>query len=160
MGSKFKVQSSKFKVMQSRNRVLSAQWRAYAWYFAFRLSRALLHSLRSAVIGPHPSPPPLRQGREILYTVTEFSYSLPCRSGGGLGWGPMTAERRVFSHILSSTARTSPKTGFYISFSCWWWQTLFLWKSWPERLKFVSPRRCPGFWREHRRTLTNSSPSG
>ena len=53
-----------------------------------------LNSLRSTVIGPHPSPPPLRQGREILYTVTEFGCSLPCRSGGGLGWGPMTVERR------------------------------------------------------------------
>ena len=43
---------------------------------------------------PPPQPSPLRQGREILYTVTEFRFSLPCRSGGGLGWGPVTAERR------------------------------------------------------------------
>ena len=27
---------------------------------------------------------------------------------GGLGWGPMTAERREFSHFLSSATRTSP----------------------------------------------------
>ena len=27
--------------------------------------------------------------------VTEFRFSLPCRSGGGLGWGPVTEERRV-----------------------------------------------------------------
>ena len=87
---------------------LSAQWRAYAWYFASRLSRALLHSLRSAVIGPHPSPPPLRQGREHINSVTLYRISLPCRSGGGLGWGPMTAERRECSHFLSSTTRTSP----------------------------------------------------
>ena len=53
-----------------------------------------LNSLRFSVIGPHPSPPPLRQGREHPNSVAVYRISLPCRSGGGLGWGPMTAERR------------------------------------------------------------------
>ena len=34
--------------------------------------------------------------------------ALPRCGKGGLGWGPMTAERREFSHFLSSATRTSP----------------------------------------------------
>ncbi|PNQ94769.1 hypothetical protein C1S70_32455 (plasmid) [Azospirillum argentinense] len=33
---------------------------------------------------PHPGPPPLTQGREI---VAKRRQSPPLRSGGGLGWG-------------------------------------------------------------------------
>ena len=67
---------------------MSAHWRNYALH---KHHVCLLRSftLRSSATGPHPSPPPLRQGREILYMVTGFRCSLPCRSGGGLGWGPV-----------------------------------------------------------------------
>ena len=74
-------------------------------------------TLRFSVTGPHPSPPPLRQGRENLNSVTIYRISLPCRSGGGLGWGPVTEKRRVSERARcrdvhtthsSATARTSP----------------------------------------------------
>ena len=56
-----------------------------------------LNSLRSAVIGPHPSPPPLRQGREILYTVTEFRMlpPLPQRGRAGVGADDSRAEGMI-----------------------------------------------------------------
>ena len=32
--------------------------------------------------------------------VTEFRFSLPCRSGGGLGWGPVAEERREIQLLV------------------------------------------------------------
>ena len=65
----------------------------YAWHCASGLSRARYHPLRSSATGPHPSPPPLRQGREHLNSVTVYRISLPCRSGeAGVGAGGRRAK--------------------------------------------------------------------
>ena len=49
---------------------------------------------------PQPSPAAAREGESIFGTVYEIS--LPCRSGGGLGWGPVAEERRGTQPRLKS----------------------------------------------------------
>ena len=46
---------------------MAAKWLTYTREFSARLPRAISRPSSSAATGPHPSPPPLRQGREILF---------------------------------------------------------------------------------------------